>query len=157
MKRPLPSFARDVALRLVLAAGALVLLSRAQAGLLRFREIYVDRFEFEIGPWILWVVPAALAGAVFAVAAAPARTSHHRSVVSLVVGVVPILLLAQTVYAFWEATSGRAASASWLSRFYWYTDTGPQFVLAVMAGVAFGLGFVRRTESSPREGATNAP
>jgi hypothetical protein len=76
--------------------------------------------------------------------------------VSFVAGVVPILLLAQTVFAFWEATSGRAASASWLSRFYWYTDTGPQFVLAVMAGVALGLGFVRRTGSSPTEGAPSA-
>jgi hypothetical protein len=157
VKRPPQSLARDVALRLALVAGALVLLSRAQAGFLRFREVYLQRFDFEIGPWALWVVPAALAGAAFAVAAAPARTSHHSPVVSFVVGVVPILLLAQTVYAFWEATSGRAASASWLSRLYWYTDTGPQFVLAVMAGVALGLGFVRRTASSPREGAPNAP
>lgn len=141
----------------MLVAGALVLLSRAQAGLLRFREVYLQRFDFEIGPWALWFVPAALAGAAFAVAAAPARTSSHRSVVSFLVGVVPILLLAQTVYAFWQATSGRAASASWLSRFYWYSDVGPQFVLAVMAGVGLGLGFARTLTGSPNEGAPGAP
>jgi hypothetical protein len=120
-----------------------------------FRSRYSETFRFELGPWIAWTVPAALAGAAFALAAAPAWTRRYRWGVSLSVGLVPILLLAQTVYFVTEGISGgNEPSISWLSRPYWYVDTGPQFVLAALVGVALGLGFAGSGPAPPDEGSS---
>jgi hypothetical protein len=116
-----------------------------------FRTRYSESFRFELGPWIAWVVPAALAGAGFALAAAPAWTPRFRWRVSLPVGLVPIALLAQTVYAFTEAVSRGNEPFSWLSRPHWYVDSGPQFVLTALVGVALGLGFAGSRWAPPDE------
>lgn len=151
MKRPLPSLARDVALRVALVAAALVLLSRANEGLIHFRETYSETFRFELGPWLYWVVPAALSGVAFALAAAPTWTLQFRWVVFLSVGLIPVLLLAQTFYVFGVAAPNKINS-SWLTRFYWFAQAEPHFVLAVMVGVAVGLGFIETPSSSRDSG-----
>lgn len=151
MRRPLRSAASQIAVRAVLVAVALVLLSRANEGLIDFRETFSETLRFELGPWLYWVVPAALSGVAFALAAAPTWTVQFRWVVSLSVGVIPVLLLAQTFYVFGVATLDKIDS-SWLTRFYWFAQAEPHFVLAVMVGVAVGLGFVGTPSSSKDSG-----
>jgi hypothetical protein len=141
MRLPLRSAAFQIAARAVLVVVALVLLSRAQAGLVHFREIYARNLRFDVAPWLSWLVPAALSGAALALAAAPNWTFRYRWAVSLTVGLVPMLLLAQTLYVFGVAAPNNSSS-SWLTRPYWFSVAAePQFVLAVLVGVALGLGF----------------
>ena len=139
----------------MLVVAALILLSRATDALMDFRERYSQTFRYEVGLWLSWLVPAALSGAAFALAAAPSWTFRFRWAVSLSVGLIPVLLLAQTLYVFGVAAPNRISSPSWLARFYWYFDSGPQFVLAGMVGVALGLGFAGPRSSSKNNGPTD--
>lgn len=151
MRRPLRPAAFHIAVRAVLVAAALVLLSRANGGLISFRETYSETLRFELGPWLNWVVPTTLSGVAFALAAAPTWSTHFRWIVCLSVGLIPVLLLAQTFYVFGVAAPN-SINSSWLTRFYWFAQAEPHFVLAVMVGVAVGLGFVGSPSSSKDSG-----
>jgi hypothetical protein len=151
MRRPLRSAASHIAVRAVLVAAALVLLSRANEGLIRVRETYSQTFRFEMGPWLYWVVPAALSGVAFALAAAPSWTLQFRWVVCLSVGLIPVLLLAQTFYVFGVAAPNKINS-SWLTRFYWFAQAEPQFRPGCDGWSGRRFGFVGTPSSSKDSG-----
>jgi hypothetical protein len=115
---------------------SLALLWIAQERYQAFRDDYVATLQFGAFQWLSWALLAALAGALFVLAAAPGWTISFRWRASLLVSLVPLLLLGLAVYVL-VVQDG----PSWLLTATSYIRSSSQFALAVLVGVSFGLGF----------------
>ena len=124
-------------IRLVLVLGALTLLWRAEHGFRDWQQRYASEFRFAAAPWLGWVITSLLAGVVFGLAVwLPRGRARYRWGRSLVLAAPPLLLLTQfllfVVGIHLPGPLGRVTPL-------W--DPGPQFALAVLAGVAITSGF----------------
>jgi phosphoglycerol transferase MdoB-like AlkP superfamily enzyme len=132
----------ELLVRVVLVVGAMVLLRFAESRYVAWRQEGTANFHYQLSGWLLWVGLAALAGLAFGLAGwMPWGRMRFRWTRALLLGVVPLILL--TLLRLWFG-GVRLPSSLW--RAFSWLDTGPQFVLATLLGVAVASGFAPRTE-----------
>jgi len=88
--------------------------------------------------WIGWLLLVVLSGFLFALAARPPRSFRYRPGTPLLVGIIPLLMLAHFVLLF---GSEWVDAPRILLNTYFYMTFNAQFALAVMLGVALASGF----------------
>lgn len=127
-----------IATRLLLVLAALVTLRfgvvRMQDWELRSRAFFHHTWQ----GWIGWLLLVVLSGFLFAIAARLPRSFRYRPWIPLLVGIIPLLMLAHFVLLF---------GVEWvdapriLLNTYFYMTFEAQFALAIMLGVALASGF----------------
>ena len=132
--------------RTALLAGGLVSLRFAESRYGAWTREIGSTFHLQLGDWAPWVGLVALTGFGFGLAAwMPWGRMRFRLSRALLVGVVPLVLLAHFAFLF-----GLILPHVWrpgfLMRSYFWDDVGPLFALAVLLGVAVASAFAPRKE-----------
>jgi len=143
------------AVRIVLFAAAMVALWAAQRGYAHFQETFALTFHWSTAAWLNWTGPAAAAGLLLGLGASPFRRGGYRWKVAVLLGVVPVLLLAHGALLFPLARHN--VHVADLDRVFFFDDLGVQWALAVMVGVAVAAGFLSAPAAPGRFGAPSAP
>lgn len=128
--------------RLALVVGALALVWRAQHALEEWQRRAAIEFEFKMGLWFGWVIPAVLAGIVFGLAVwLPRGHSRYRWGRSILLGLPPLLLLLHFYVIFGVTLPHNVDLPDLLERTTPFWNAGPQFALAALLGIAVTSGF----------------
>lgn len=134
-----------IATRLLLVLAALVTLRfgvvRMQDWELRSRAFFHHTWQ----GWIGWLLLVVLSGFLFAIAARLPRSFRYRPWVPLLVGIIPLLMLAHFVLLFgveWVDAPRILLNTYFYMTFYMTFEA--QFALAIMLGVALASGFQER-------------
>lgn len=142
----------DWLLRLVFVVVSVLLLWAAENRL----EIVQNQFRLPrtrphvLSAMLVYLAIVVLAGLAFGLAMKPPHRWSYRWGIALILGTVPFVLLAVTVWIEgYQYTRGTIPSFLFHPRFY--LASGPQFALAVMLGLAIAAGFTPAQEATPAD------
>ena len=131
-----------IATRLLLVLSALVALRfgvvRMQDWELRSRAF----FHYTWQGWIGWLLLVVFSGFLFALAARLPRSFRYRPWTPLLVGIIPLLMLAHFFVSWLNVYWPDAPRL--FNAWYFYESFEAQFALAIMLGVALASGFKDR-------------
>ena len=117
-----------------------------------FREYYSDTVRLDLGMWLMAVAFGILSGILVAlVFVVPFRGGYRWGSV-LVAAVPPLILHAHFIFFYWWSFPRGWNGPRILLRFYRLTSPTALLPLAVIIGVAIGLGFLGRGRHSPDGG-----
>ncbi|HYO60756.1 MAG TPA: hypothetical protein VEU29_02535, partial [Actinomycetota bacterium] len=133
--------AGEALVRFVLFCGAFGLVRWATVTYGSWREEFSSSFEIRLDVWLGWIALLVAAGLVIGVACLPGRPVRYRIHVPLVITLPALVPLAH--YAFvMEALRREWSDLPWiLDHLMFYTDTGPQYAFALIAGFGLAAGF----------------
>jgi hypothetical protein len=143
MVEPLRSRVREWVFRFVLLVAALVALWGANRAFEAAQKRAATSLTYSTSGWLAWVGLAVTAGIAVGLAFSPPRGWRpYGWGKAFVVGIVPFILL----------THGLLARTRWelptfLRRFYFYLNPGPQWALAIILGLAVTSGFPRENST----------
>jgi len=140
----------EILLRVLLVAGAMVAIWAAQRGFTHFQQAYATTFRWSLPAWLNWTGPAAAAGLLFGLAGSPLRWHGYRWTVTVLLGAVPVALLAHG--ALLLPLARHHVHWAYLDRVFFFDDFGAQWALAVVVGLAVAAAFL--SASRPPEHGT---
>lgn len=148
----------DWLLRLVFVVVSVLLLWAAED---RF-EVVQNQFRLPrtrphvLSAMLVYIAIAVLAGLAFGLAMRPPHGWSYRWGIALILGAVPFVLLAVTVWIEgYQYTRGPIPSFLFHPGFY--LNWGPQFALAVMPGLAIAAGFTPTQEATTADPNSSPP
>ena len=144
------SLATEAVTRLVLFAGAAVLLRTGTVTFENWQRETASTFEVAWGGWLAWVGLIAAAGIVVGIACLAEWPARYRPLVPLAVALPALLMLGHYVLVVETSGPGGGDLPSFLERPRFYMLAPTQFAVAAIAG--FGLaGGLRSREERPEQ------
>lgn len=137
---------------LVLAAIGILAVAQDQSRARSLRSAEDRSFHLELWGASLGLV--AVGGLVFGLAVwLPSQRTRYKWTRAVLLGIVPLLLMAHFAFVFGFALPHRWAGPALLLQMRFYFSYGPQFSLAILTGLAVASGFA---PDVPRAGADNS-